>query len=136
MSSNDWVIVDNFIDVIHADIVRGRLEAEGIPAILGNRHLATADWLYSQAMGGVQIIVPQEQVEEAREIIAEIDAGKIDYDDEELKQVDSCETCGEALARKTFASWKLALFIGNLLWLPTPFKKDAFFCPLCRTQKP
>ena len=125
------MVVDNFIDVIHADIVRGRLEAEGIPAILGNRHLVTAEWLYSQAMGGVQIMVPRDQVDEAREIIAQIDAGEFAGIDEELRQEDSCSTCGTALVRKTSLSWKLALFIGHFLFLPLPFNKNNFFCPQC-----
>ncbi len=130
-SSNDWVVVDNFIDVIHADIVRGRLEAEGIPAILGNRHLVTAEWLYSQAMGGVQIMVPREQVDEAREIISLIDSGSFASLDEELRQEDLCSVCGTALVRKTSLSWKLAMFIGHFLFLPLPFDKNKFYCPQC-----
>jgi len=132
ITSRDWVVVDNFIDVIHADIVRGRLEAEGIPAILGNRHLVTAEWWYSQAMGGVQVMVPSEFIDEAREIIAEIDSGKCDYDDEELKQEDSCGVCGKTLVRKTGSSWKFALVVGNLIGLPSPFKQNTFYCPHCR----
>ncbi len=132
--SNDWVVVDNFIDVIHADIVRGRLEAEGIPAILGNRHLVTAEWLYSQAMGGVQIMVPREQVDEAREIIAQIDSGEFADIDEELRQEDSCNDCGTALVRKTSLSWKLALFIGHFVFLPLPFNKNNFHCPQCSAK--
>jgi hypothetical protein len=132
-NSCDWVIVDNFIDVIHADIVRGRLEAEGIPAILGNRHLVSADWLYSQAMGGVQIMVPLEQIAEAREIIAQIDAGEFADAHEELTQQDCCDTCGTALLRKTAASWKLALFSLHLLLpIPLPFRKNVFYCPQCK----
>jgi Putative prokaryotic signal transducing protein len=132
VTPNDWVIVDNFIDVIHADIVRDRLEADGIPAILGNRHLVTAEWLYSQAMGGVQVMVPSEYVVEAREIIAEIDSGKLDCDDEDLKQIDSCLECGSELVRKTSGSWKFALFIGHFLWLPSPFRQNVFYCPQCK----
>ena len=129
--SNDWVVVDNFIDVIHADIVRGRLEAEGIPAILGNRHLVTAEWMYSQAVGGVQIMVPRVQVDEAREIIALIDSGSFANIDEELIPEDCCSICGTALVRKTSLSWKFALFIGHFLFLPLPFNKNKFYCPKC-----
>ncbi len=130
---SDWVVVDNFIDVIHADIVRGRLEAEGIPAILGNRHLATADWLYSQAMGGVQIMVPLEQILEAREIIAQIDAGEFADVHEELKLPDACDNCGRALSRKTATSWKFALLSLHLLLpIPLPFRKNVFYCPQCK----
>lgn len=132
-SASDWVIVDSFIDVIHADIVRGRLEAEGIPAILGNRHLVTAEWLYSQAMGGVQILVPLEQIDEARTIIAQIDSGEFAVASEELKQEESCIACGTRLARKTSGSWKFALFFAHFVWLPLPFRKNVFFCPKCGT---
>lgn len=133
ITSRDWVVVDNFIDVIHADIVRGRLEAEGIPAILGNRHLVTAEWLYSQAMGGVQVMVPSECISDAREIIAEIDAGKCEYENEELKLVDSCKKCGSTLQRKVSSSWKFVLFSVHLvLPLPLPFRQNVFYCPQCR----
>ena len=133
INSRDWVIVDGFIDVMHAEIVRGRLEAEGIPAILGNSHLASADWLYSQAMGGVQIMVPLEQITEAREIIAQIDAGEFADAHEELKELDTCNTCGTVLLRKTAASWKFALFSLHLLLpIPLPFSKNVFYCPQCR----
>ncbi len=132
-NTKDWVIVDSFIDVIHADIVRGRLEAEGIPAILGNRHLATAEWVWSQAMGGVQILVPLEHISEAREIIAEIDSGKFAVINEEVRQEDACHACGTTLVRKASGSWKLALFIGHFLWLPLPFRKNLYSCPKCGT---
>lgn len=129
---HDWIVVDGFIDVIQADIVRGRLEAEGIPAVLGNRHLVTADWLYSQAMGGVKILVPSEYLLEAREIIAGIDAGKFVGISEELNLHDSCAHCGTLLARKISTSWKLALFtVHVLLPIPLTFRKNVFHCPQC-----
>ena len=129
--TKDWVIVDSFIDVIHADIVRGRLEAEGIPAILGNRHLVSAEWMYSQAMGGVQILVPLEQIDDARAVIAQIDSGEFSVASEELRQEESCKACGTALVRRTAGSWKFALLITHFLWLPLPFRKNVFFCPNC-----
>lgn len=132
LHSHDWVVIDGFIDVIQADIVRGRLEAEGVPAILGNRHLVSADWMYAQAVGGVRILVPREFVSEAREIIADIDSGQFLDADAELKNEDSCPDCGAKLARKTSGSWKFALFSLHLLFpIPLPFRKDVFYCPEC-----
>jgi Putative prokaryotic signal transducing protein len=132
--THDWVSVDGFTDAIHADIVRGRLEAEGIPALLANRHLVTADWTVSQALGGVRIMVPPEHVLAAREIIAQIDAGEFLDTDEEFSQDDVCETCNTLLVRKTSSTWKLALFsIHLLLPLPLPFRKHYFYCPQCGT---
>lgn len=132
IDTNDWVIVDGFIDLlIHAEIVRGRLEAEGIPAILGNRHLVTADWLYSQAMGGVRILVPPGYVVEAREVIAGIDAGEFLEMESEPDRENACRVCGGVLAWKNAASWKFSMFISNLLMIPIPFRKNLFYCPRC-----
>ena len=131
---HDWVIVDGFIDAIHADIVRGRLEAEGVPAILANRHLVTADWMVSQALGGVRIMVPSEHVAQARDIIAQIDSGEFLDADDALANEDLCNTCNTALARKTSNTWKIALFsIHLLLPIPLPFRKHYFYCPQCKS---
>lgn len=130
--SRDWIVIDGFIDVIQADIVRGRLEAEGIPAILGNRHLVAADWMYAQALGGVRILVPREFVSEARAIIADIDSGQFLDADEKLRQEDICSDCGSILGRKTSSSWKFALSSLHLLLpIPLPFRKNVFYCPQC-----
>jgi len=132
--SRDWVVIDGFTDVMQAEIVRGRLEAEGIPAILGNRHLVAADWMYSQALGGVRILVPREFISDAREIIADIDSGQFLDASAELGLEDACAVCGGRLARKTSASWKFALFsLHVLLPIPLPFRKDVFYCPQCHS---
>ncbi len=131
---HDWISVDGFTDAIHADIVRGRLEAEGIPAQLANRHLVTADWTVSQALGGVRIMVPSDRVIEAREVIAQIDSGEFLETDNEFSQDDVCKKCSAALMRKTSNTWKIALFsIHLLLPLPLPFRKHYFYCPRCNS---
>ncbi len=132
LHSHDWVVIDGFIDVIQADIVRGRLEVEGIPAILGNRHLVAADWMYAQALGGVRILVPREFVSEARAIIADIDSGQFLDADETLRQEGACADCGAKLSRKSSSSWKFALFSLHLLLpIPLPFRKNVFYCQQC-----
>jgi hypothetical protein len=55
---------------IEAHIARAKLESEGIPAFVADEHTITADWLYSNAMGGVRLQVPDACVEQARTILA------------------------------------------------------------------
>jgi len=76
-------------------------------------------------------MVPSERIDEAREIIAEIDSGAFAELNEELQASDTCSVCGSALVRKTRTSWKLAIFIGHLLFFPLPFGKNKFSCPRC-----
>ena len=55
---------------IEAHIARAKLESEGIPAFVADEHTITADWLYSNAMGGVRLQVPESCVEQARTLLA------------------------------------------------------------------
>lgn len=55
---------------IEAHVARAKLESEGIPAFVADEHTITADSLYSNAMGGVRLQVPEACVEQARTILA------------------------------------------------------------------
>ncbi len=52
-----------------AHLAKSRLEAEGISAFIRDEHLISIDWLYSPALGGVKLEVPEDQWEEANKIL-------------------------------------------------------------------
>ncbi|HPF72001.1 MAG: DUF2007 domain-containing protein [Lysobacteraceae bacterium] len=60
-----------------AHILRGRLEAEGIPAFIQHEHHVTMDWLVSNALGGVRLQVPVEYAQEAVAILRAIRDGEL-----------------------------------------------------------
>jgi hypothetical protein len=131
---HDWVRADSFTDILQANIVRGRLEAEGVPAIIANEHTITADWTYSLALGGVRIMVPPQYLTEAKEIIRQIDCGDFTGDDEatEAANDELCSVCQGPLIRKQAFSWKLSLFVSSLSALPIPFSKHQYHCANCK----
>jgi hypothetical protein len=131
---HDWVRADSFTDILHANIVRGRLEAEGIPAIIANEHTITADWTYSLALGGVRIMVPPQCLREARDIIRQIDSGEFADEDQgcELASDNVCSVCQMPLTRKHAFSWKLSLLVSSLFTLPIPFSKNQYQCSNCK----
>ena len=49
-------------------MLRGRLEAEGVPAIVVDKQTATQVF-YKYTIGGVRILVPEAYLERAREIV-------------------------------------------------------------------
>ena len=53
-----------------AHLFRTRLEATGIPAYVQDEHFIQMDWLYSNAIGGVRVQIADEDVEAAREFLA------------------------------------------------------------------
>ena len=78
-----FVTVASSLNSISMHILRARLEAEGIPAILADANMAQSYSLVSVAVGGVRLQVPTEFVDEARQIIADVNSGALAMTDED-----------------------------------------------------
>ncbi|MEF8792945.1 DUF4870 domain-containing protein [Thiohalorhabdus sp.] len=63
------ITVASFENQADAHIAKGRLEAEGLSPVLGDSHLVQTDWLYSAALGGIKLQVPEMEAERARQLI-------------------------------------------------------------------
>ncbi|HEX4386059.1 MAG TPA: DUF2007 domain-containing protein [Myxococcales bacterium] len=63
------VLVGSFTGIGEAEVARGMLESEGIHAELENRHLVSMVWHYSQAVGGIRLMVPLGDAERARALL-------------------------------------------------------------------
>ena len=72
-----------------AQIVKGRLDAEGIESFLVDNHTIDTDPLVSNAIGGVKLKVRKEDAEKSLEVLASIK--KYAVDDEGLQI--SCPKC-------------------------------------------
>lgn len=65
-----WVRVAIALGPAHAEILRGRLEAEGIPAQVMREPAGGAYGLTVGLLGQTDILVPQEYAAQARELLA------------------------------------------------------------------
>jgi hypothetical protein len=59
---------------VESQLAKQLLDAEGIPAFLIGYETVSADWLLSNAVGGIQLQVPEEQAEDAIDFLSQ--AGK------------------------------------------------------------
>ena len=66
-----------------AELLRGRLCADGIPATLADAHTVQTDTLLTTALGGVRVRVPAEFEAEARRTIAALERGAFALDDDD-----------------------------------------------------
>ena len=122
---NDMLItVARFREPWEAHMLRGRLEAEGIPASVAHEFVIAVDWLLSNAIGGVRVQVPLSCTEDAKEIEAGCRNGK--YKSElqaELGDLDDvcCPRCGSAhfSKRRTISQIIFGVFFA-LFGLPLP----------------
>jgi hypothetical protein len=71
----DMVTVARRFNSLEAELLRGRLEADGIPATLGDPHTVQTDSLLTVALGGVRIRVPTEYEQQALRAIADVEGG-------------------------------------------------------------
>jgi hypothetical protein len=64
------IVINRYYSVPDAELARGRLESEGIPAFVFDENMVSAQWLYSQAIGGMRLMVRAQDAAKAAEILS------------------------------------------------------------------
>jgi hypothetical protein len=84
MAEESWEIVAEVYGEIQAELLRGLLEAQGIPVTLNQEGAGRAYGLNVGPLGMVQIMVPSHHSQEARQVLEDYQSGKFspDGDDE------------------------------------------------------
>ncbi len=122
-----------------AEIARGLLESEGIPASLANENIVRMDWTAALAVGGVRLLVPQESVAAAQAVLERQQTGHY-AEALELEQGLApavCVQCGSRSMRSIFSAWWVALLVlsfGLATIFPPP--KRGVRCSKCGTIQP
>jgi hypothetical protein len=80
--NKDTVIVETTSGMIEAEIIRGLLESRGLTVQLFQESAAKIYGLGVGRLGRVDLVVPCDQENEARQIVADYHAGRL-IDDEE-----------------------------------------------------
>lgn len=81
-----FTTVARSLEPLQIEMLRARLQAEGIDAFAVDAGMNQVNALYSIAVGGVRLMVPRESAEEARRIIGLVRSGRFALrDDEKLE---------------------------------------------------
>ena len=124
------ITVGRFTDAIAAHIAKGRLESEGIRVFIANEHHIGANWLFSNALGGVEVQVFAEDEEMAREILQQVNEGCFaDAGPEEEALL--CPQCGSDEIKEKKASRKVAFLSLFIFQIPLPFWRNNYYCLKC-----
>lgn len=76
MSEDDWKVVTEVTGAAQAEILRGLLEAQGIEVWLSQEGAGKSVYpVTTGVFGKVEILVPEAQLERAKTILSEVDAG-------------------------------------------------------------
>ena len=123
------VTVTTFSFPHEAQIAKAKLTSEGIPAFILDEHTINAQWLYSNALGGVKVQVPFEYAEAAKEVLADDRSGLLDT--EFGAETRRCPNCGSEDIRPYTKGKRSALVVFLLLGFPLFFYKHGYICRVC-----
>lgn len=105
MENTELTTVATFTYPYEANLLKGRLEAEGITCFIENENIITANPFYSNAVGGVQIKVKQEDEERALAIIAETDKAGNEFSAEMPTDDEIAQMPREAVRDSRIVRW-------------------------------
>lgn len=131
-----FVTVGAYNNPLEAYLARGRLEVEGIAAFLAHEHHVWANWVYSQALGGVKVQVVAEDAKRAAEILDAHNKGEYE---ESLGRVvtgideNTCPGCGSRDFKSKFPAGILLLVVitFGLASIIFPPRRDRHSCLQC-----
>ena len=77
----ELVTVTRVFNSLEAEMLRGCLEAEGIPTTLGDAQTVQTDTLLTVALGGIRVMVPASFAGAARQTVEAVERGALEIDE-------------------------------------------------------
>lgn len=125
------VVVARFSFPHEAQIARASLDAAGIPAFIADEHTVNMNWLYSNALGGVRLLVPHDRLQEAKALLESDFSDLLEFAQE--AQPILCPTCGGSNLEAHTQGKKPAFLVFLLLGFPLFFYRHGLRCNDCGT---
>lgn len=127
--TENLVIIERYSTPYEANLVKSQLESAGIPAFVADEYTVGMNWLYSNALGGVKVLVPESLAAEARQFLGSVTEvpATTESDAEICPECESKNTENFLDKRGSFLTWVL---LGLPLLLPSEKKKcnDCGYC--------
>jgi Putative prokaryotic signal transducing protein len=95
-----------------AQIARAKLDSEGIPAFVADEQTINMQWLYSNAMGGVRLQVPEAYVPLAMKLLSEDASQRVE--EQEGNDMSPCTLCNSnnTAPYQQGKRWAFLVFLG------------------------
>jgi len=126
----ELVEIRRFRDLLDAEVAKGALDSAGIESFLGDDNMVRMDWFYSNAVGGVKLLVRPGDFTAAEEVLNQPIPEEIDYDGETPFAQPMCPKCGSLDI--TFETLNKPVAYGSAwLGVPLPIKSEKWTCNAC-----
>ena len=128
------VTIRQFRDLPEALLAKGSLESAGIRCVLSDDNMVRMDWFYSNAIGGIKLLVDSEDAAEAEQVLNQPIPEHFDVPDVGEYEQPRCPNCDSLDI--TFRELDPAAFLSlGISWLglgvPIPIHRRAWRCRAC-----
>jgi len=114
--TDSLVVIGSYTTPCEANLVKSQLESAGIPAFVADEYTIGMNWMYSNALGGVKVQVPESLALEAQALLASGSDTRAAHDSDSA----TCPQCGSRntgdFTNKT--NIILSILICILFWIP------------------
>ncbi|MFY2508533.1 DUF2007 domain-containing protein [Vibrio pectenicida] len=124
------VVVARFSFPHEAHIAKTSLEAAGIESYIADEHTVNTQWLYSNAIGGVRLMIAEQHLEQAS-IILDTDFSTALSAEKSATSQDCCPECGSVNIEPFTEGKRSAFLVFILLGFPLFFYKHGYRCSDC-----
>ncbi|WP_373882562.1 DUF2007 domain-containing protein [Acinetobacter pittii] len=124
-----WIVIKTFSFPYEAQIAKTQLEVFGIPVYIENEHTINMDWFYSNALGGVRLLVLENYVDEAKSFLEKDFSDELEQKFGESKEC--CPECGSSDIKVNTKGKKSAFLEFMFFGLPLFFFRNGNRCKRC-----
>ena len=78
MSKQKWIMVTSVSGEMQAELMRGLLEAQGIPVLMMQESAGRAIGITNSPLGEVEILVSKSNIQDARDVIEKYYSGEFE----------------------------------------------------------
>lgn len=128
------VTISTYSFPYEAHIAKAKLDSEAIPAFIADEHTINMQWLYSNALGGVKLQVPEHFAEQALALLREDDQQALF--EQEGGDFPVCPECGSSDTEYYRIGRRLAFLVFLGLDFPLFPTKDGLRCKACGAINP
>jgi Putative prokaryotic signal transducing protein len=131
LEKRNLVVLKRFRDLPEAMLAQGKLASEGLQSYLGDDNTVRMDWLWSNFVGGVKVLVAAEDEDEATRILDEPIPEQIDFGDTTEYQQPRCPRC-KSLDVNFEELYKPIAYGSLIVNFPIPLCRRGWICQTCR----
>ena len=132
VGTRETVTIRKFRDLPEALLAKGSLDSAGIECALADDNMVRMDWFYSNAIGGVKLLVNAGDAAEAEQILSQPIPDHLDVTDVGEFEQPKCPKCGSLDV--SFRKSQPAAYVAMFLSVPLPFRERAWHCHSCNVE--